>query len=75
MLINRNQERRTGIINQLSHKVAGFAIAVAVLTGAVTMRADQILYERGGDYSLILRDNQPTLLQSAQTLLPEDTPP
>jgi hypothetical protein len=35
----------------------------------------QILYERGGDDSLILRDNPPTLLKTAQTLLPEDTPP
>ena len=26
----------------------------------------QILYEKGGDYSLILRDNQPTLRQTAQ---------
>jgi hypothetical protein len=28
-------------MNQSSHQVAGFAIAVAMLTGAVTMRADQ----------------------------------
>jgi hypothetical protein len=35
----------------------------------------QILYEKGGDYSLILRDNQPTLLQTAQQLLPADLPP
>jgi hypothetical protein len=35
----------------------------------------QILYEKGGDYSLILRDNQPTILESAQTLLPADVPP
>jgi hypothetical protein len=35
----------------------------------------QILYEKGGDYSLILRENQPTLLQTAQTLLPEGFPP
>jgi len=35
----------------------------------------QILYEKGADYSLILRDNQPTLLKTAQTLLPADTPP
>jgi hypothetical protein len=34
-----------------------------------------ILYEKGGDYSLILRDNQPTLLQTAQQLLPADLPP
>jgi len=35
----------------------------------------QILYEKGADYSLILRDNQPTLLQTAQQLLPADLPP
>lgn len=35
----------------------------------------QLLYEKGADYSLILRDNQPTLLQTAQTLLPEGVPP
>ena len=35
----------------------------------------QILYEKGGDYSLILRDNQPTILKTAQTLLPADLPP
>jgi hypothetical protein len=35
----------------------------------------QILYERGGDYSLIVRENQPTLLQTVQTLLPEGLPP
>lgn len=35
----------------------------------------QILYEKGGDYSLILRDNQPTLLKTAQTLLRADVPP
>jgi hypothetical protein len=34
-----------------------------------------ILYDRGADYSLILRDNQPTLLQTAQQLLPADLPP
>lgn len=37
--------------------------------------AHQILYEKGADYSLILRDNQPTLLKTAQTLLPEGVPP
>ena len=36
---------------------------------------NQILYDEGGDYSLILRDNQPTLLKTAQQLLPADTPP
>ena len=35
----------------------------------------QLLYEKGADYSLVLRDNQPTLLQTAQTLLPESVPP
>jgi len=36
---------------------------------------NQILYDQGGDYSLILRDNQPTLLKTAQQLLPADIPP
>jgi hypothetical protein len=35
----------------------------------------QILYEKGGDYSLILRENQPTLLKTAQQLLPSDLSP
>ena len=35
----------------------------------------QILYEKGGDYSLILRENQPTLLKTAQQMLPADFPP
>jgi hypothetical protein len=35
----------------------------------------QVLYEGGADYSCILRDNQPTLLKTAQTLLPESVPP
>ena len=35
----------------------------------------QILYEKGADYSLILRKNQPTLLKTAQQLLPADLPP
>ena len=35
----------------------------------------QILYEKGADYSLILRENQPTLLKTAQQLLPTDLPP
>ena len=34
-----------------------------------------LLYEKGADYSLILRDNQPTLLTTAQQLLPADLPP
>jgi hypothetical protein len=37
--------------------------------------AHQILYEKGADYSLILRENQPTLLATAQQLLPADLPP
>ena len=37
--------------------------------------AHQILYEKGADYSFILRENQPTLLKTAQTLLPESVPP
>lgn len=35
----------------------------------------QVLYEKGADYSFILRENQPTLLETAQTLLPEALPP
>jgi Domain of unknown function (DUF4338)/DDE_Tnp_1-associated len=35
----------------------------------------QLLYEKGADYSLILRDNQPTLLKTAQQLLPADVSP
>ena len=35
----------------------------------------QILYEKGADYSLILRENQSTLLETAQQLLPADLPP
>jgi hypothetical protein len=35
----------------------------------------QILYEKGAHYSLILRDNQPTLLKTAQQLLPADLSP
>jgi hypothetical protein len=35
----------------------------------------QILYEKGADYSLILRENQLTLLKTAQQLLPADLPP
>jgi len=35
----------------------------------------QILYEKGADYSLTLRDNQPTLLKTAQQLLPADLSP
>lgn len=35
----------------------------------------QVLYEKGADFSLILRENQPTLLKTAQQLLPADLPP
>jgi hypothetical protein len=35
----------------------------------------QILYEKGADYSLILRNNQPTLLKTAQQLLPASLSP
>jgi len=35
----------------------------------------QILYEKDADYSLILRENQPTLLKTARQLLPADIPP
>jgi hypothetical protein len=35
----------------------------------------QVLYEKGANYSFILRENQPTLLETAQTLLPEGVPP
>jgi hypothetical protein len=35
----------------------------------------QILYQKGADYSLILRDNQKTLLKTAQQLLPAELPP
>jgi hypothetical protein len=35
----------------------------------------QILYEQNADYSLILRENQPTMLKTAQQLLPAGVPP
>jgi Domain of unknown function (DUF4338)/DDE_Tnp_1-associated len=35
----------------------------------------QILYDKGGDYTLILRENQKTLLKTAQQLLPAGLPP
>jgi hypothetical protein len=35
----------------------------------------ELLYDHGADYGLILRDNQPTLLKTAQQLLPADLPP
>src|SRR5437667_11627945 len=36
---------------------------------------DQILYEHGADYVVPLRDNQPGLVKTAQTLLPEGFSP
>jgi len=35
----------------------------------------QILYDHGADYLLPLKDNQPTILATAKTLLPEDFSP
>lgn len=35
----------------------------------------KLLYEKGADYIVTLKDNQPTLLATAQTLLPQATPP
>ena len=35
----------------------------------------KLLYEKGADYIVTLKDNQPTLLATAQILLPQDTPP
>lgn len=35
----------------------------------------QILYDKGGDYTLILRENQKTLRKTAQQLLPAELPP
>lgn len=35
----------------------------------------QLLYEKGADFSLILRENQPTLLKTAQQLLPAELSP
>lgn len=35
----------------------------------------QILYEKGADYSLIVRENQPTLLKDLQARLPASVPP
>ena len=35
----------------------------------------KILYEKGADYVVTIKANQPTLLTTAQTLLPEDLPP
>jgi len=35
----------------------------------------KLLYEKGADYIVTLKDNQTTLLATAQNLLPQDTPP
>jgi hypothetical protein len=35
----------------------------------------KLLYEKGADYIVPLKDNQPTLLATAQILLPQDSPP
>ena len=35
----------------------------------------KLLYEKGADYIVTLKDNQPTLLATAQSLLPQDFPP
>jgi hypothetical protein len=35
----------------------------------------KLLYEKGADYIVSLKDNQPTLAATAQTLLPQDIPP
>ena len=35
----------------------------------------KLLYEKGADYIVSLKDNQPTLATTAQTLLPQDVPP
>lgn len=35
----------------------------------------KLLHEKGADYIVSLKDNQPTLAATAQTLLPQDVPP
>jgi hypothetical protein len=35
----------------------------------------KLLHEKGADYIVSLKDNQPTLATTAQTLLPQDVPP
>jgi hypothetical protein len=35
----------------------------------------RILYEKGADYIVSIKDNQPTLAATAQTLLPQGIPP
>ena len=35
----------------------------------------KLLYDKGADYIVVIKDNQPTLAATAQTLLPQDVPP
>ena len=35
----------------------------------------KLLYEKGADYIVSIKDNQPTLATTAETLLPQDVPP
>ena len=35
----------------------------------------KLLYEKGADYIVSIKDNRPTLAATAQTLLPQDVPP
>jgi hypothetical protein len=35
----------------------------------------KLLHEKGADYIVSIKDNQPTLATTAQTLLPQDVPP
>jgi predicted transposase YbfD/YdcC len=35
----------------------------------------KLLHEKGADYLVSIKDNQPTLATTAQTLLPQDVPP
>jgi hypothetical protein len=35
----------------------------------------KLLYEKGADYIVPIKDNQPTLATTAQTLLPQGVPP
>ena len=35
----------------------------------------KLLYEKGADYIVSIKANQPTLATTAQTLLPQDLPP
>jgi len=34
----------------------------------------KLLYQKGADYGVSIKDNQPTLATTAQTLLPQGTP-